>query len=160
VTGLWIQPQFPAGRLEVFAVLLALLLAWQLLTSPRRRRYLGVVRFTLAAALATGVPLFAVVALRAGFRHAYLDAGAGWWSAMFFSLLWMVVFLIVAGWITRRVPPFSWLSADWRRARMQGWRMFFGGASQPQTPEEPDGEGMRVVGRSSFVRDGALHRSR
>ncbi len=111
---------------------------------------LGDFRFLLAAALETGLPLFGVIVLRAGWRHAFIDAGRGWWTALWLSLLWMIAFLIVSRLVIRIVPPFSWLMRDWRRARTEGFKMMFGlggGAHRGEpAPAEP-----RVVGRSSFA---------
>jgi len=108
---------------------------------------MGVVKFTLAAAVAYGIPLFGVIVLRAGWRHAYIAAGAGWWSALWLSLFWMVLFFIAARLVARFVPPFSWLMREWRQANVEGFKMMFGFGGRPR-PEAGDPSGMRVVGRS------------
>ena len=107
---------------------------------------MGAVKFTLAAVLEFGIPLFGVIVMRAGWRHAFLDAGRGWWTALWLSLFWMVLFLFVARLAARTVPPFSWLMRDWRRANMEGWKMLFGMGGR--APPTGDPQGMRVVGRS------------
>ena len=140
---------------EFFGFLLALSHLSQVTISPRSRRYLGTLKFVLAAALEFGIPLFGVIVLRAGFRHAFLDAGRGWWTALWLSLFWMVLFLFVARLAVRIVPPFSWLMRDWRQANKEGWKMLFGFGSKGQIVDEP-----RFVGGSSFARNGALNRGR
>ena len=106
---------------------------------------MGAIKFTLAAALEFGIPLFGVIVMRAGWRHAFLDAGRGWWTALWLSLLWMVLFLFVARLAVRVVPPFSWLMRDWRQANREGLKMLFG---MGRTPQPGEAQGMRVVGRS------------
>ncbi|CAN5338839.1 hypothetical protein BH09PSE2_BH09PSE2_05800 [soil metagenome] len=132
-------------------MLLSISLAWQFVISPRRRQLLGDFKFLLAAGLEAGLPLFGVIVLRAGWRHAFIDAGRGWWTALWLSLFWMIAFLIVSRLLVRIVPPFSWLMRDWRRARTQGFKMMFGfGGPRPDAAPESAGE-PRFVGRSSFV---------
>ena len=157
LNGWWIEPELPVGHFLLFAALLTLSLAFQLLISPRRRRYMGAVKFALAAAIEFGIPLFGVIVLRAGWRHAFLDAGRGWWTAMWLSLLLMVAFLFLARLAVRIVPPFSWLMRDWRQANREGLKMLFGMGGRSG---DPGADGLRVVGRSSFARDQALDRSR
>ncbi len=131
-------------------------MAFQLVVSPRRRGLLGPVKFTLAAAIDSGIPLFGVIVLRAGWRHAYLDAGRGWWTALALSLFWMLVFLIGARLFVSVVPPLSWLMRDWRKARVEGFKMLVGLGARPKDADA----GPRFVGRSSFVRPGPLNPDR
>lgn len=145
MTSWWIAPELPLGHFEIFAALLALSLAFQLFISPRRRRYMGAIKFALAAAFEFGIPLFGVIVLRAGWRHAFLDAGRGWWAALWLSLMWMVLFLVVARLAVRVVPPFSWLMRDWRQANREGLKMLFG---MSRTPQPGDPSRLKVVGRS------------
>ena len=126
MSGLWVRPELSEGHWTLFALFLGVSVAWQLLTSPRRRRAMGVTRFALASALVSSIPLAAVLIVRAGFRDAFLDAGYGWWSALWLSLLWMGVFTFAARFLVRRLPPTSWLLADLKLARSAAWREFLG----------------------------------
>ena len=151
MNGWWIDPELPTGHFVTFAVLLTVSLAWQFVISPRRRQLLGNVKFLLAAGLEAGLPLFGVIVLRAGWRHAFIDAGRGWWTALWLSLFWMIAFLIVSRLLVRIVPPFSWLMRDWRRARTEGFKMMFGFGGARPVPQQPSQSEPRFVGRSSFA---------
>ena len=155
MSGWWITPEIPSGHVIVFAVLLILSVSVQVLVSPRRRGLMGPVKFALAAAIEYGIPIFGVIVVRAGFRHAYEAAGWNFWAAIFLSVGWMIAFVTVARLVAWFVPPLSWLMADWRRARREGFKMMVGLGGAPKAAAGP-----RFVGGSSTAGDGALHRFR
>ena len=130
MSGLWVRPELSQGHFVLFAWLLGLSVAWQVLISPRRRRAMGVTRFALATAILAAIPLAGVLIVRAAFFSAFEDADYGWWSAVWLSLLWMVLFVAAARIVLRRLPPTSWLLADLKLASNPGWRAFLGGSSR------------------------------
>ena len=75
----------------------------------------------LAHACLIVVPLFGVFIVRSGFRHALLEDGRGWWTAMWLSLFWMLLFISVGQFLIRSLPPTSWLLRDLRRAGKDVW---------------------------------------
>lgn len=117
----WIEPRITEGHLVAFALVLAGLTALTTLCSPGRRKRLGTLKFAAAHAVLIAAPLAGVLVIRSGYRHAYLDAGAGFWSAMWLSLAWMLAFIFTASLIVRAVPPTSWLLRDLRRAGRDVW---------------------------------------
>ena len=147
----------PIGHLIVFAAILIVSVGVQVIISPRRRALMGPLRFALAAAIEYGIPIFGVVVLRAGFRHAYLAAGWNWWAALFLSLVWMTLFVVAARSVAWFIPPLSWLMADWRRARREGLKMLVGLGGRPSEGAETP-KGPRFVGGSSTAGDGTLNR--
>ena len=114
MSGWWVRPELPLGHFYVFAALLAVSVALRLAVSPRRRLIMGPFRFGLATALRVGVPLAGVIVVRAGFRHAFIDAGRDWWSALWLSLFWMLAFVFAANLLLR--DPAAFLLADGRVA--------------------------------------------
>ena len=122
----WARPEFSQAHLTLFALLLALSVAWQTAISPHRRRAMGVSRFALATAIVSGIPLAGVIVIRAAFRHAFIDAGHSWWGALWLSFAWMLIFIAAARMLVKRVPPTSWLMADLKLANSEGWRAFLG----------------------------------
>ncbi len=128
MSGLWVRPELSQGHFVLFAWLLALSVVGQLMISPRRRRAMGVARFTLATALLASIPLCGVLIVRTAFFDAFQDAEYGWWSALWLSLLWMGLFTLGARALVRRLPPTSWLVADLKLAANPGWRAFLTGS--------------------------------
>jgi hypothetical protein len=83
---------------------------------------MGRVKFLLANAVRTAVPLAGVIVVRSGFRHAYMEDGRGWWTAMWLSLLWMAVFVAVGQFLVKSIPPTSWLLAELRECEKHMWK--------------------------------------
>lgn len=109
-------------QLPWFAVVLLVGVAITSLVSRERRRRLGFARFLLGYLCIAAVPLFGVIVLRSALREGMEQAGRGWWSALWLSLFWMMVFIVVAQWVVRRMPPTrGWLRA-YRQAGRDIWR--------------------------------------
>jgi hypothetical protein len=109
-------------QLPWFAVVLLVSVATTALVSGERRRRLGLTRFLLGYLCIAAVPLFAVIVLRSALRAGLEQTGHGWWAALWLSLFWMVIFIVVAQWAVRRMPPTrSWLR-DYRQAGRDIWR--------------------------------------
>ena len=118
----WIEPQWTERQLAWFGGLLAVSVALAWAMSGERRRRLGTLKFLLGYLSLVGAPLFGVVVVRAAFRMAFEEAGRGWWTAMWLSLFWMLVFVTVAQWLIRRVPPTRGWLRDYRQAGRDIWR--------------------------------------
>ena len=103
------------------AVLLVSAVITSLVSSERRRR-LGLTRFLLGYLCIAAVPLFGVIVLRSALREGLEQAGRGWWGAMWLSLFWMMVFIVVAQWVVRHIPPTRWWLRDYRQAGRDIWR--------------------------------------
>jgi drug/metabolite transporter (DMT)-like permease len=114
--------QRAAAQLPWFAVVLLVSVAFTSLVSGERRRRLGPAGFLLGYLCIVAVPLFGVIVLRSALREGFERAGHGWWAALWLSLAGMVVFIVVAQWIVRRLPPTrQWLQA-YRQAGRDIWR--------------------------------------
>lgn len=102
-------------QLPWFVVVLLVSVAITSLVSRERRRRLGLTRFLLGYLCIAAVPLFGVIVLRSALREGLEQAGHGWWAALWLSLFSMVIFIVVAQWVVRRMPP----TRGWLRA--PGW---------------------------------------
>lgn len=109
-------------QLPWFAVVLLVSVAITCLVSRERRRRLGLARFVLGYLCIAAVPLFGVIVLRSALRERLEQAGHGWWAALWLSLFWMVVFIVVAQWIVRRMPPTRGWLRDYGQAGRDIWR--------------------------------------
>ena len=109
-------------QLPWFAVVLLVSVAVTSLVSGARRRRLGLARFLLGYLCIAALPLFGVIVLRSALREALEQAGRGWWAALWLSLFGMVVFIVVAQWIVRRMPPTRGWLRDYRQAGRDVWR--------------------------------------
>jgi hypothetical protein len=109
-------------QLPWFAVVLLVAVLTTSLVSRERRRRLGLTRFLLGYLCIAVVPLFGVIVLRSALREGLEQAGHGWWAALWFSLFWMVTFIVVAQWVLRRVPPTRGWLRDYRQAGRDIWR--------------------------------------
>ncbi len=120
--GWWIQPDWDFARYGWFFGLLVATLVVTILGSPRRRRLLGPFKFFGAQLALTAVPLAGVFLVRPAFRHAFVEAGRGWWSAMWLSLFWMVLFIAVGQLTLRLLPPTRWWLRDLKRVERDIWK--------------------------------------
>ncbi len=120
--GWWIQPDWSSARWGWFVGVLIATVILTTLASPHRRRALGAVKFVAAQLALSAVPLAGVFLVRSAFRHAFTEAGRGWWSAMWLSLFWMVLFILVGQLILRVLPPTAWWLRDLRRVEKQMWK--------------------------------------
>ena len=134
MSALWVRPELSQGHFTLFAVMLALSVAMQVMISPRRRRAMGVTRFAVAVTLLSAVPLAGVLIVRTAFLNAFEDAGYGFLSALALSLMWMVLFTQAGRVLVRRMPPTSWLMADLKLANDAGWRQFLTGSARTGAP--------------------------
>lgn len=110
------------AQLPWFAVVLLASVAISSVVSRARRRRLGLTRFLLGYLCIAAVPLFGVIVLRSALREGLEHAGHGWWGALWLSLFWMVIFMVVAQWIVRRMPPTRGWLRDYRQAGRDIWR--------------------------------------
>jgi hypothetical protein len=120
--GWWIQPDWSQAREGWFFGLLIATVVITALLSPQRRRRLGLPKFLAAQTALTAVPLAGLFLIRSAQRHAFVEAGHGWWSAMWLSLLWMTIFIVVAQMVVRTLPPTRWWLRDLKRADKEIWK--------------------------------------
>ena len=109
-------------RLPWFAVVLVVSVAITSLVSSERRRRLGLTRFLLGYLCIAALPLFGVIVLRSALRERLEQAGHSLWAALWLSLFWMVIFIVVAQWVVRRMPPTRGWLHDYRQAGRDIWR--------------------------------------
>ena len=109
-------------QLPWFAGVLLLSAAVTSLVSSERRRRLGLIRFLFGYLCIATVPLFGVIVLRSALREGLEQAGHGWWAALWLSLFWMVIFIVVAQWVVRHMPPTRGWLRDYRQAGRDIWR--------------------------------------
>jgi drug/metabolite transporter (DMT)-like permease len=109
-------------QLPWFAMVLLVSVAVTSLVSRERRRRLGFTRFLLGYLCIAAVPLFGVIVLRSALREGLEQTGRGWWAALWLSLFLMVIFIVVAQWAVRRMPPTRRWLWDYRQAGRDIWR--------------------------------------
>lgn len=109
-------------QLPWFAAALLVATTVTSLVSGERRRRLGLIKFLLGYLCIMAPPLFGVIVLRSALREGLEQAGHGWWGAMWLSLFWMVIFIVVAQWIVRHIPPTRGWLRDYRQAGRDIWR--------------------------------------
>ena len=109
-------------QLPWFAVVLLVAVAITSLVSRERRRRLGLTRFLLGYLCIAALPLFGVIVRRSALREGLGRAGHGWWAALWLNLFWMVIFIIAAQWVVRRVPPTRGWLRDYRQVDRDIWR--------------------------------------
>lgn len=138
LADLWVRPEINELSLFQWAATVGSLTLAATLFSPHRRRAMGVVRFIAAQLVSYGVPFAALIVVRTGFRHAFLNEGRGYWDAIWLSGLWMAAFILIAQLIVIRLPLTSGLLRDLRRAGREMWmgrlRRFF---ARPSALERP-----------------------
>lgn len=105
-----------------FAVVLLVSMAITSVVSRERRRRLGLARFLLGYLCIMAVPLFGVIVLRSALREGLEQDGHGGWAAWWLSLFWMVIFIVVAQWVVRRMPPTRGWLRDYQQAGRDIWR--------------------------------------
>ena len=109
-------------QLPWFAAVLLVSAAITSLVSSERRRRLGLTKFLLGYLCIAALPLFGVIVLRSALREGLEQAGHGWWAALWLSLFWMVIFIVVAQWVVRHMPPTRGWLRDYRQAGRDIWR--------------------------------------
>jgi hypothetical protein len=107
------------GQWIWFALVLGLSLAFTALTSPRRRRAVGGVRFMFGRLLAIGAPLLGVIVVRGAVALGHREAGENFILAQFAGIFWGGVFVIVSRIALALFPPTGWLLREHRRAHRE-----------------------------------------
>ncbi len=130
------------GRFDVtqaqiawFSVMLTLGLLFTWMTSPRRRRAIGDLRFMAGRALILGTALFGVIVVRGGLAHGHVESGQNPILAQLNGVFWGGVFAIFARLFLTLFPPTAWLLKEHRRAHREAsyLRAMFAGASRPMS---------------------------
>ena len=124
------HPVFAPHLLVWFGVVLAFGLAFTALTSPRRRKAVGDVRFMAGHALRFGAPLFGVIVVRGAVTLGHVQAGENVLLANLNGIVWGFVFAILARLFLILFPPTAWLLKEHRRAHREAsfLRAVFAGA--------------------------------
>ena len=112
-------------QLPWFVAVLLISAAITSLVSSERRRRLGLTKFLFGYLCIAAVPLFGVIVLRSALREGLEQAGHGWWAGLWLSLFWMVIFIVVAQWMVRHMPPTRGWLRDYRQAGRDIWRERF-----------------------------------